>query len=358
MNALFDCARIAGIAAAVPTQTRQLSEFAAIWGENEVARIIAATGVSCIREAPAGMTTADLCAEAATRLLVELKVDPGSIDGIVFVSQTPDHPLPATSALLQHRLGLPTRIAAFDINYGCSGYVYGLLQAHLLIHAGMCSSVLVCAGDVSTSLISPRDRSLRMLFGDAGSATLVCAGTERSAFSVHTDGSGAAVLIVPAGAGRHPRNAATAEMREAEEGNFRSAEHLYMDGTEVMHFALKDVPAMIEAALELRGWSKNDPGLYALHQANRFMVDYLRRKMRLQAPAVPFACEDIGNTGPASIPVMLAREHTRLAAEGRLEKTIMCGFGVGLSVAAATLSLADVLILDVIEVTSPPSTVN
>lgn len=358
MNAQFDCTRIAGIAAAIPAQTRSLDEFAATWGSNEVARIIAATGVSSIREAPAGMTTADLCAAAATRLLAELQVDPASIDGIVFVSQTPDHPLPATSALLQHRLGLPTRVAAFDINYGCSGYVYGLLQAHMMIRAGMCQSVLVCAGDISTSLISPRDRALRMLFGDAGSATLVCAGSDHSAFSVYTDGGGAAALIVPAGAGRQPRNAATAEVREAEEGNFRSAEHLYMDGTGVMQFALQDVPTMIDAVLALRGWTRADPGLFGLHQANRFMVDYLRRKMRLAAPAVPFACADIGNTGPASIPVMLAREHARLAAEGRLEKSVLCGFGVGLSVAAATLSLADTRILDVIEVTSPPTTVN
>ena len=347
MNASFNCANITGIATTIPAEVCNLRDFSAQWGEKEVEQIIAGTGVVCIHQAPTGMTTSDLCFASAQKLLLELDVDPKTIDGIVFVSQTPDYILPATSALLQNRLGLKNQIVAFDINYGCSGYVYGLLQAHMLIQSKMCQSVLVCAGDISTSMINPRDRALRMLFGDGGSATLVQAGTDQHHFAVRTDGSGAKSLIIPAGGSRQPRNAETGIAKSAEDGNYRSAEDLYMDGIAVLFFALREVPEVIGEVLALAGWAKDEVNLYGLHQANRFMVEYLSKKMRLANHLVPFSCSEIGNIGPASIPALLSIEQQRRKQADQLEKVVLCGFGVGFSVAAATLSLKNTQILDI-----------
>jgi 3-oxoacyl-[acyl-carrier-protein] synthase-3 len=287
---------------------------------------------------------------AARSLFSALRVEPAEIDGIVFVSQTPDHIMPATSAILQHRLGLERRVAAFDISYGCSGYVYGLLQADLLVSAGLCRSVLVCAGDTTTRVVNPRDRALRMLFGDGGSATLVVRGQDQHTYSVRTDGSGARSLIVPAGGARQPRSATTGVARQAEDGNVRSDEDLFMDGVAVLFMALRDVPEAIDDVMALAGWTKRDVSFYGLHQANRFMIDYLARKMAAPPGSVPFGAADVGNTGPASIPALLAREHPRLAAEGRLARSVLCGFGVGFSVAAMTAPLSDTTILKLIEV--------
>lgn len=349
MKTTFTCSRIAGVAAAVPAARLELATYASAWGARDVANIIQSTGITHVREAPAGMTTADLCEAAARALLPALGAAPDDVDGIVFVSQTPDHVMPATSAILQHRLGLARRVAALDITYGCSGYVYGLLQADLMIHAGLCRSVLVCAGDTTTRLVNPRDRALRMLFGDAGSATLVVAGDDRHAFAVRTDGSGARSLIVPAGGARQPRSATTGVAREAEDGNVRSDEDLYMDGIAVLYMALRDVPEAIDEVAALVGWTRGDVSFFGLHQANRFMTEYLAKKLKAPAGAVPFAAGDVGNTGPASIPLLLARAHPALAAEGRLARSVLCGFGVGFSIAALATPLASTTVLPTLE---------
>lgn len=349
MNAMFRKSIIKGISAAIPSGQLDLKSLGSLYGEEEVKRIIASTGIEQVRTAKEGQCTSDLCASAAELLLERLEVNPSTVDGIVFVSQTPDYIMPATSALLQHRLGLPTTAAAFDINYGCSGFVYGLYQASMMIEAGGCERVLICAGDTSTRLVHPNDRSVRMVFGDGGSAALVEKGESQSFFLLRTDGSGADNLMVPAGGARNPISEQTSIPTEAEDGNIRNEETLYMNGMEIMTFALKEVPAMINELLEETGWKKDEVGTFALHQANKFMLEYLRKKMKLQKTSVPIAVSTVGNTGPASIPLMLTIKHKELSEGNQLEKVICCGFGVGLSWAACSLDLSRAVILDPIE---------
>jgi 3-oxoacyl-[acyl-carrier-protein] synthase-3 len=275
-----------------------------------------------------------------------LGISPSSIDGIVFVSQTPDYILPATSAALQHRLGIPIESVAFDINYGCSGYIYGLFQAALLVSTGACENVLVCAGDVTTQLINHQDRSVRMLFGDAGSASLVSKGENSMAFNIKTDGAGGRHLIIPAGGMRYPRDERSKICSTRENGNIRSDDDLFMDGMEIMSFALKEVPGIIDELLDHNKWSKDDVGTFGFHQANRFMLNYLRKKMKLPEGKVPVVVEGIGNSGPASIPVMLTDESVRSRDVSLLGKVVLCGFGVGLSWGAVGLDLTDTILIE------------
>lgn len=349
IKATFNQVYIKGIASAIPKDTLDLHSLGTEYGNEEVKRIIASTGIEQVRVVRDDQCTSDLCAKAAEALFAKLEVVPKSVDGIVFVSQTSDYKMPATSVLLQHRLGLPTTAVAFDINYGCSGFVYGLYQASMLIESGGCQRVLVCVGDTSTRLVHPGDRAVRMVFGDGGSATLVEKGEGSSHFILRTDGSGAEHLIVPAGGSRKPMSEETSIPFEAEDGNIRNEETIRMNGMEIMSFALREIPPMINELLEDAGWEKEEVGTYALHQANKFMLEYLRKKMKLTKNAVPIAVSQVGNTGPASIPLMISQMNSELSKENQLQKVVCCGFGVGLSWASCTLDLSSTKILDPIE---------
>jgi 3-oxoacyl-[acyl-carrier-protein] synthase-3 len=235
--------------------------------------------------------------------------------------------MPATSVMLQHRLGISTNAVAFDISYGCSGYIYGLYQAAMLLVAGGCHRVLLCAGDVITPLLHPGDRHVRMVFGDAGSATLIESGNDKIAFSLKTDGSGMNDLHCD------KYNIDTNEKQ-----------YLFMDGAAIMSFALREVPLIVDDLLKLKQWHANEVGTFALHQANAFMINYLRKKMKITKEAVPITMESTGNTGSASIPLSLTLSHQRLCQENRLDKVVMCGFGVGYSMGAAGVNLSKTII--------------
>jgi len=340
--------KIQSIAAALPPDIEELSELDLIFGEAEVSRIIKTNGIERIRKAPEGVCSSDLCFAAASHLLNPELVQ--EIDGIIFVSQTPDHILPATSCILQHRLGLPKSAAAIDINHGCSGYIYGLYQAAMMVSAGGCRSVLLCAGDVLSRYVNPLDKNERMVFGDAGSATLVTKGDGTIGFAFHTDGSGADHLTIPAGGCRMPRSDETARVDMRPDGSLRSDEDLFLNGIEVMNFSLREVPKAIAQALEAVGWQRESVTLFGLHQANRFIIDYLRKILKVPADKVPVAMQETGNTSAASIPLMLCQERDLLVKEKMLGRTLLCGFGVGLSCGVAALDLSEATFFEPIEI--------
>ncbi len=329
MKTIINNIKVSAISAAIPRNFLDLCLLKSSYGENEVNRIMESTGIKKIRVAEPGMKTSDLCYAAASHLLKYAKVKPGEIDAIIIVTQTPDGVMPSTSVTLQHRLGLSTHVVALDINYGCSGYVYGLYVASLLLSSGGCNKVLMCAGDVITPLIKPNDRNVRMVFGDAGSATLLEKGDESIAFAIKTDGSGKDFLKTIKSDGVDP--------------------FIFMDGAAVMNFALRDVPFIIDQLLSIKEWKYEEIGTYALHQANYFMLNYLRKKMKINKNNLPISVENTGNTGPASIPLLLTQQH-RFLQDGMLSKSVLCGFGVGLSCAAAALNLANTMMIDPIQI--------
>lgn len=341
---------IVAISSAVPMNKLELKDLSDCFSELEIKKIIRTTGISSVRISSEDITASDLCFESAEKLIIETKIPRSSIGALIFVSQTPDYKLPQTSHILQSRLGLNKETYCIDIPLGCSGYIHGLLQASLLLNSGCCNYALVLAGDTTSKMINNLDRSLRMVFGDAGSATLVKIGNENSVFSINSDGSGADQLIIPAGGARTPITLETSIVKIAEDGNMRSNEDLYMDGIGIFNFAINEVPPMFERLINEANWKREEVGTVVFHQANKFMIDYLRKRMNLKSIQVPIDIEIYGNTGPSTIPLLLSNKGNSLGEFQKLEKTILLGFGVGLSWAGVTCNLKDTHFIEPIEI--------
>lgn len=330
---------IKSIASWLPSNELDMHSLGTLYGETEVENIIKVTGVEHVRIADVDMTSSDMCQRAAEYLFEADGIDRSTINGLVFVSQTTDYILPATSISLQHRLGLSQDTVCIDIHYGCSGYVYGLFQAACWISSGMCDNVLVLAGDTTSRMINPLDKSLRMVFGDCGTATLVTSGEFSIGFHIQSDGKGADRLIVPAGGFRTPISPETSVLEYDEEHNGRTQNDLFMDGMAIFNFAITQVHKNIDTLLETMNWKKEDVGLFALHQANVFMVNYVRKKLKVPPTLTPTNVTNYGNTGPATIPLLLSD----LCGEGQynLSKVVMSGFGVGLSWGSIAANLSN-----------------
>jgi 3-oxoacyl-[acyl-carrier-protein] synthase-3 len=322
--------------------------MAAIFGEDEAQKTSNSTGVRQRHIAPEAICTSDLCEAAAQQLLTELAWAKDSIDALIFVSQTPDYLLPASSCSLHGRLGLSKRCAAFDLNLGCSGYVYGLWVASQLMASGL-HRVLLLVGDTISRIVSPSDRSAAPLFGDAGTATALerCDTETPWVFELGTNGSGQEHLIVPAGGFRYPRTDVTAVRTEREGGNIRSDEDLFMDGAEIFAFSLTEVPRLFAQVLAEAGWTAENTDRFIMHQANQFMLKHLAKRMKLPTEKVVLALEEFGNTSSASIP--LAMTHS-LAVELREDslRLLLAGFGVGLSWGAVALSCGPMIMPDLV----------
>lgn len=346
--------RVAGLAAAVPSQASTAEETLVGLPEGEVAKIVTNSGVSSRRVAGDGVCTSDLCHAAADRLLDKLGWDRASVGLLVFVSQTPDYVLPATSCTLQERLGLSKDVAAFDVNLGCSGYVYGLFVASQLLTALGTGRALLLVGDTISKIAGTRDRTVSALFGDAGSATALERDVDAPAidFVLGTDGRGASNLIVPAGGFRYRSCAASRESREREDANLRSDEQLFMDGKEIFAFTLREVPKLLRSITEQAGVPIEAFDAFVLHQANKFMLEHLAKKCRLPADRVPIALGARGNTSSASIPLAVV-DSLRDQITSRSMKLMLGGFGVGYSWAGASLTIGPLTAPPVVEVTSP-----
>lgn len=350
-------AQIVDLAAFLPANTLTNDELAALYPEWPADKIFDKTGVRQRHIAADGETASDLAYGAALALFARGAVAAQDIDFVILCTQAPDHVLPSSACVLQHRLGIPRSAGALDVSLGCSGFVYGLSLAKGLVESGAATRVLLLTADTYSKYIHPRDKSVRTLFGDAAAATLVAAGSASDAgpdagsnaapgardgaigpFVFGTDGSGARNLIVDAGGFRRPCDAASARETTDASGNVRSADHLYMNGAEVFAFTLREVPLAVERLLDKAGLARDDIDLYVLHQANRFMLDALRRKLGLDPARMPVCMADVGNTVSSSIPLALIalRDAGAIAPGARL---MLIGFGVGYSWAATLITL-------------------
>jgi 3-oxoacyl-[acyl-carrier-protein] synthase-3 len=273
-------------------------------------------------------TSSDLAFKAAEKLFTEHSINPNEIDFILLCTQSPDYFLPTTACILQNKLGIPTTAGALDFNLGCSGFVYGLSLAKGLICSGSASNILLLTAETYTKYMHPKDKGNRTIFGDGATATLISIDgySEIKKFSFGTDGRGAENLIVKTGGLRNPDK--LNDITIDEDGNPKSSDHLFMNGSEIFNFTLENVPILVKDTLAKNNLTQADINLFVFHQANKYMMNFLRKKIKIEEEKFYYCLEMFGNTVSSTIPIALYEAHR----EGKLIGNILlAGFGVGYS---------------------------
>ncbi len=343
MKSFFDCVSIEAVAATVPPRLQELNEeFLGIPSE-DIKKIAKITGILKVAIASKFVTASDLCINSA-RLIFESNPDlANEIDAVIFVSQSRDFIMPSTSSIIQDSLKLSSNCLCLDIPSGCTGYLHGLFVSSSLIASKSCRKVLLLCGETNSKLINEKDKSVSMIFGDAGSATVLGFRSHTdSFFSFRTDGSGYENIIIQDGGCRNGFDTDSLNLVEYENGNLRHSLNMKMDGMSVFNFAITAVPTLVRESLSDCSLSPETVDLFAVHQANQLIVNQLAKKCGFSNDQSPFLASNFGNTGPASIPLLLTEGFS--GHSSGLKKVVMCGFGVGLNwgVCVTDLSLAKI----------------
>ncbi len=321
-------ARIAGIATAVPTRRFDNVKDTTAFDPVEVAKVTRMAGVAARHVADEATCSTDLCDAAARRLLSDLNWEAASIDALIFVTQTPDYIMPSNACLLHQRLNLSDRCAAFDVGLGCSGYPYGLWLATMMLQTGSARRVLLLHGETPTRYALESDRSVSLLFGDAGSATALSAAQRDVAwhFVLHTDGAGYKDIIIEGGGFRN-RFPADPRLHD-----------VAMQGANVFNFTLQRIPPLIEDTLALAGLARDQIDYYIFHQSNQFIMKHLMQKAGLMPERVPMILKEYGNTGGPSVPLAITQGGLTRPTDHPL-RLMLLGYGVGLSWGSAVVDL-------------------
>lgn len=325
----------------LPARAVSNQQLAAEFPEWSVSKIEEKTGIAERHVAAPEECASDLAVEAARKLFARGACRAGDIDYILFCTQSPDYFLPTTACTIQHRLDIPNTAGALDFNLGCSGFVAGLGLAKGLIETGQAANVLLLTGETYSKFLNRRDKSVATIFGDAAAATLVSALEPADEpyigpLAYGTDGSGAENLIVRTGAMREPRTPESGVEREEESANVRSRDNLFMNGPEIFSFTLRVVPQSVKHLLTLAGRGMDDVDLFVFHQANRYMLEHLRKRMGIPRERFLISLRSCGNTVSSTIPIALrdAQQEGRIRPGNRL---MLVGFGVGYSWSSALI---------------------
>ncbi len=319
-------------------------DLAAEFPDWSVAKIEKKTGIEERRLASQEECASDLAVAAAEKLFAAGACRPQEIDYVLLCTQSPDYFLPTTACLLQDRLRIPTSAGALDFNLGCSGFVYGLSLAKGLIETAQATKVLLVTAETYSKFIHPRDKSVRTIFGDAAAATLVQetdhqrnpSGAAMGPFVFGTDGRGAENLIVRTGGMRRPQQAGNSQPYQDFHGNWRTEDNLYMNGPEIFTFTLQSVPDAVHELLKKADKTRDDVDLFVFHQANQYILEHLRKKIRIPKERYCVALRECGNTVSSTIPIALkSAMDTERLRPGDL--VMLVGFGVGYSWGAMLL---------------------
>lgn len=339
---------IRGIAACVPENVEKNECIYTKWGDYE--QFLSTTGIEQKRKATRDICTSDLCVAASEKLIAELKWERSEIDAVIFVTQTPDFILPATSVIIQKKLGLGEHCYTLDISLGCSGWVYALSVITALMQNGTIKKGLLLAGDTILKFCSVNDKSSYPLFGDAGTVTALEFDDKDVSmkFCLNSDGAGYEAIIIRDGGYRNPVSHESFVQLPYSEGISRSRLDLELDGMNVFSFGISKAPKIVNELFEHFVLDKESINYYTFHQANLFLNEKIRKKLKLPSENVPYSLKDYGNTSCASIPLTLV---TQIGGELRKKhlRHIACGFGVGLSWGAVYFETDSIICPDLIE---------
>lgn len=323
-------AYIRAISYYLPEQVLTNEELVEEFPEWNIEKIAAKIGVYSRHICAPNETAGDMAEKAALNLFHEYSIKPEEIDFLLFCTQSPDYLLPPTACILHAKLGLKASAGALDYNLGCSGCIYGLALAKSLITSGIAHNVLLLTAETYTKYLHKEDKSNRSIFGDGAAACLISGNgfAEIGDFTLGTDGSGANRLIVTTGGARQREKSDLSH--EDADGHIIREDYLYMNGSAVFNFTLDIVPKMVSQILELNGLTPTDIDYYVFHQANKFMLDTIRKVCSISKEKFYIDIQDLGNTVSSSILIALKRcIQSNTIKDGA--KVMCCGFGVGLS---------------------------
>lgn len=343
----FKNVRIAGISAGVPSHIEDNMKGGDRFSTDySPAEFIETTGVRERRYSNT-LTTSDLCVPAAERLIADLGWEKSEIEALVFVSQTADYILPATSCIIQDRLGLSRECFTLDISLGCSGWVHGMAVVASLMQNGSIKKALLLAGDAKARVVDNDP-----LFGGAGTVTAVefIEGEDGFKFHFGTDGSGYDAIIIPDGGARNGISLHSFD-EEIIEGKSYNRLQDRMKGMDVFSFGISTAPKSVKKLAEKYQFDYLDYDFFVFHQANMKMVNMIAKKLKLDSDKVPSSMAHFGNTSSASIPITIVTE-LKNKLEGH-KKFICCGFGVGLSWGTVAFDTDNLIISDLVEVDEP-----
>lgn len=342
---------ISALAAAVPANVIDNYKYTQYFDKEQVKQVVDKVGIFERRFADKNTCSSDLCYAAAERLLNENNIDRSEIDLLIFISQTPDYRMPATSVILQDRLGLSQSTIAFDINLGCSAFLYGLSVAYSMLQNGDLRKALILDGETRSKVYSPKDRRTAFLFGDAGVAALIERSKNfgESVFSLNSDGSREDLIKIPGGGYRNPSSIETLREKVVDEyGNIRNDEQGYMKGGDVFSFVISEIPKDLKNLMQVADKNVDDFDYFLFHQANSFINSYLAKKLKIDRNKIPSTIEKYGNTSSVSIPLTIADQ-----LKGKMDgnkRLLMSAFGVGMTWATASIPFYNLKISDVVEV--------
>jgi len=336
-------AKIIAVSSYLPKKVLTNESLAFEFPEWSIDKIFNKTGIRNRHIAAENECSSDMAVHAIERLFSENNIEKSSIDFILLCTQSPDYFLPTTACIVQQRVGLPTSCGALDFNLGCSGYVYGLSLAKGLIETGQAKNVLLVTTEAYSKFINKKDKSVRTLFGDAATATLlsVTATSEQhiGPFIFGTDGSGAKNLIVPHGGIKAPICEESDIEKEDESGNLRTLSNLYMNGAEILTFTMKSVPKVVENLLKDASLDKDEIDYVIFHQANKFMLEKLRKKTGFPTEKFLTSYKDYGNTVSSTLPLGIEKA-MRDGTFKTGDRILLVGFGVGYSWAGTIITWA------------------